>query len=76
MTYSKYLNNGNALIGFNKIKFEPASVETCQDFLTFLYDTNNVLIAVITTNKKPQLKLDWKSEYKRTNKTTYYFKLA
>lgn len=76
MTYSKNLINGNSTIGFNKIKFEPANPETGQDYLTFLYDKKNNLIAVITTNDKPKIKLDWKTEYKTLNKINCFFKMV
>lgn len=76
MTYSKFLVNGNATIGFNQLRIQQADQETSNDFVTFLLDSNKNLIATIITNGKPNLKLDFKSDWKVLNTRNCYFKMV
>lgn len=76
MTYSKFLVNGNATIGFNEIQIKAADKDTSNDYITFLLDKNRNLIATIITDKKPSLKLDFKSDWESLKVRNCYFKMV
>lgn len=76
MTYSKYLVNGNVTIGFNQMQIKRADHDTSNDFITFLLDSNKKLIATIITDGKPNIKLDFKSDWNILDTRNCYFKLV